>query len=309
MDKPDSGYKENSMNKFEQLLAEQDVILLDGAMGTMLINQGLKPGTPPELWNIEEPERIQAVHRAYIQAGSRLILTNSFGGSRIRLRKHNLENRSVELNRAAAKLARQEADRANRIIAVGGSIGPTGELMRPYGKLDYEEAKVAFAEQARALVDGGVDVLWIETMSDLNEAKAAIEGAQSSGTLPIVATMSFETKGRTMMGVTPNQALRTFTQLNLIATGANCGKGPDEVEYAINSMRQDGAGLFLVAKPNAGIPQMVNGQVVYNGTPQIMADFAKRVYNNGVKLIGACCGSTPEHILAMADALNLRSSS
>lgn len=295
------------MNKFEQLLAEQEVILLDGAMGTMLIQQGLKPGTAPELWNIEQPERVRAVHRAYIQAGSRIILTNSFGGNRYRLHRHNLEDRVNELNVTAAKLARLEADNADRIVAVGGSIGPMGELLRPYGKLEYEEAKSGFEEQANALVEGGVDLIWIETMSDLNEARAAIEGARSAGEIPIVATMSFETKGRTMMGVTPSQALKTFAGQNLAAVGANCGKGPEEVEFAIQAMCKEAPEILLVAKPNAGLPKLINGEVVYDGTPQIMADFAIRLRGSGAKLIGACCGSTPEHIRAMAEALNLRS--
>jgi 5-methyltetrahydrofolate--homocysteine methyltransferase len=293
------------MDRLDKLLSELDVILLDGAMGTMLIGQGLKPGTPPELWNVEFPGNIQSVHRAYIEAGSRIILTNSFGGNRMRLSKHNLEDRVVELNHVAAQNARREADVSDHIIAVAGSIGPTGELMRPYGKLEYEEAKAAFAEQAKALEDGGVDLLWIETMSDLNEAEAAVDGAQSVSKLPLVITMSFEAKGRTMMGVSTAQVLEVFKVKNLVAMGANCGKGPGEVETAIRSFRTEAPGVYLVAKPNAGAPKMLNAEVVYDGTPELMAEFAEKMKGEGVKFIGACCGSTPAHIRAMSKALKL----
>jgi methionine synthase I (cobalamin-dependent) len=291
------------MNRLEELIAELDVILLDGAMGTMLIEQGLESGTPPELWNMEHPERVRAVHRAYIEAGSRIILTNSFGGSQVRLDKHGLGDRVAELNRAAAEIARQEADAVDFIIAVAGSIGPCGELMKPYGKLEYDIAKDAFAEQAKALEAGGADLLWVETMSDLKEVQAAIEGAQSVSALPLVSTMSFETRGRTMMGVTPDQVLEAFKDKGLIALGANCGKGPEQVEIAIQAMEERKPDLYLVAKPNAGVPQLVDGQVVYDGTPEMMADFALRIRNSGAKFIGACCGSTPAHIAAMAKVL------
>ena len=197
------------MNRLKQLLDSESVILLDGAMGTMLMAAGLTSGAPPEEWNVSHPDLVRAVHRGYIQAGSRLILTNTFGCNRYRLKLHNLQDRAFELNRAAAQNARLEADAAAQLTAVGGSMGPTGELLEPMGELTPQGASEAFAEQAAGLADGGADVIWIETMSDLNEVKAAIEGARSAVSLPIVATMTFDTRGFTMMGVSPKKAIET----------------------------------------------------------------------------------------------------
>lgn len=276
---------------------------MDGAMGTMLIAAGLESGDAPEEWNVLYPERVRAVHRGYIQAGSRLILTNSFGGTRYRLGKHNLQDRVAELNRAAAANARAEADAAPHPVIVGGSMGPTGEMMAPMGSMTFEDAKAAFAEQAQALAEGGVDVIWIETMSDLNEVKAAVEGARSACDLPISATMTFDTHGHTMMGVSPERATEVFKGLDLIVMGANCGTGPEEIEMVIEIMHKINPQAILVAKANAGLPKWVNQELYYDGTPQVMAKYAVRVRDLGAQLIGACCGSTPEHIRAMADAL------
>lgn len=291
------------MNRLKTLLEKEGWLVLDGAMGTMLIQSGLESGSAPELWNVEHPEKVRAVHRAYIEAGSRIILTNSFGGSRIRLKSHNLQERAYELNRAAAENARAEAEAAAPPVLVAGSIGPSGELMAPMGKLTYERAKEAFAEQAQALAAGGADLIWVETMSDLNELKAAVEGAREATDLPVAATMTFDTHGRTMMGVTPKKAMQELGALDLIVSGANCGNGPDELEEAIQEMRAANPQAILVAKANAGLPKMVNQQVVYDGTPQVMAEYAVRVHELGAQLIGACCGSTPEHIRAMSAAL------
>lgn len=291
------------MNQLKTLLEKDGWLVLDGAMGTMLIQSGLESGSSPELWNVEHPEKVRAVHRAYIEAGSQVILTNSFGGSRIRLKSHNLQERAFELNRAAAENARAEADAAGHTVLVAGSMGPTGELMAPMGRLTYEAAKAAFAEQAAALAAGGVDLIWVETMSDLNELKAAVEGAREATDLAVAATMTFDTHGRTMMGVTPKKAMQELGSLDLIVSGANCGNGPDELETAIQEMRAADPQAILVAKANAGLPKMVNQQVVYDGTPQVMAEYAVRVRELGAQLIGACCGSTPEHIRVMSEAL------
>lgn len=191
------------MDKLQQLLDTREAIVLDGAMGTVLFAAGLQSGAPPEAWNVLHPDRIRAVHRGYIRAGSDIILTNSFGGTRYRLKLHNLQDRAYELNRAAAQNARAEADAAGRPVLVAGSMGPTGELLAPMGSMTFDDARAAFAEQARGLAAGGADLLWVETMSDLEEARAAVEGARSVSDLPIAATMSFDTNGRTMMGVTP----------------------------------------------------------------------------------------------------------
>lgn len=292
------------MNPLKKLLETGQPILLDGAMGTMLMDIGLVQGDPPEEWNVTHPERIREVHRAYILAGSRVILTNSFGGTSFRLEMHNLQDRVVELNKAAAQNARVEADAAPNLVVVAGSMGPSGQLFEPMGTMTFDEAKAAFAEQARGLAEGGVDVFWVETMSDLNEVKAAVEGARSVSDLPIVTTMSFDTHGHTMMGVSPVKALETLGTLDVIALGANCGTGSDELEVAIKTMREANPDAILVAKANAGIPQVVaGGAIVYNGTPEVMARYARNVSEMGVSMIGACCGSTPLHIRAMAEAL------
>lgn len=291
------------MNVLESVLSTEGYLLLDGAMGTMLMAAGLESGDAPEEWNVLYPERIRAVHREYIQAGSRLILTNSFGGTRYRLSLHNLDDQVAELNRAAAANARAEADAAPHTVVVGGSMGPTGELLVPMGEMTFDEAKAAFAEQAQALAEGGVDVIWIETMSDLNEVKAAVEGARSVCDLPISATMTFDTHLHTMMGVSPQRAIEVLGDLDLIVMGANCGTGPEEIEAVIEDMHQINPKAILVAKANAGLPKWIDQELHYDGTPEVMANYAVRVHERGASLIGACCGSTPEHIRAMAEAL------
>ena len=292
------------MNPLKKLLETGQPILLDGAMGTMLMDAGLEQGDPPEEWNVKHPDRIRAVHRSYIQAGSRVVLTNSFGGTGFRLEMHNLQDRVVELNKAAAQNARAEADAAPDIVVVAGSMGPTGQIFEPMGTLTFDEAKAAFAQQANGLAEGGVDVFWVETMSDLNEVKAAVEGARSVSDLPIVTTMSFDTHGHTMMGVSPVKAIETLGALDIIAIGANCGTGSDELEVAVKAMREANPDAVIVAKANAGIPQVVaGGDIVYNGTPEVMAQYARNVRDLGVSMIGGCCGSTPKHIRAMAEAL------
>jgi methionine synthase I (cobalamin-dependent) len=291
------------MGQLQTLLEEEAYLVLDGAMGTMLISAGLEPGSCPELWNVEQPEKVRAIHRAYIQAGSSVLLTNTFGGSRFRLKQNNLETRVAELNRAAAENLRAEADAAGRKILVAGSIGPTGELMEPLGKLTYESAREAFAEQAAALAEGGVDLFWIETMSDINEVRAAVEGARSVSDLPIAATMTFDAHGRTMMGVTPKKAVETLRGLDVLVVGANCGTGPAEFETIIQTMKAAAPEAILVAKANAGLPKMVGSELVYDGTPQVMAEYSVQMRDLGVRLIGACCGSTPAHIRAMVEAL------
>jgi len=284
-------------------LHSQQPVILDGAMGTLLIASGLQPGSAPELWNVEQPEKVRAVHRSYIEAGSQIILTNSFGGTRFRLARHGLEDRVHELNRAAAQIARAAAGAAGKTVLVAGSMGPTGEMLQPLGTLSVDDARQAFAAQAAALAEGGVDIFWIETMSDLNEVTAAIEGAQQAADLPVAVTMSFDTHGRTMMGVSPEKMVSALRSYNLAIIGANCGNGPDELEAAIQALRAAAPEAALIAKANAGMPKMVGGQVTYDGTPGVMADYALRVRELGARFIGGCCGSAPEHIRAMREAL------
>lgn len=291
------------MAAFFNLLDSNTVVVLDGATGTVLMAAGLEAGNPPEPWTVDHPERIRAMHRDYIAAGSQLILTNTFGGNRYRLKLHQLQDRVADLNQAAARLARTEAAAVTNLVVVAGSMGPTGEMIAPLGVTTAEEAQAAFAEQARALVAGGVDMLWIETMSDLTEVQAAIAGVQSVTDLPVAATMTFDTHGRTMMGVSPAQAIETLSALGVAAVGANCGNGPAEIEAVITAMHATNPAMPLIAKSNAGLPQLDNGQLYYDGTPDVMAAYAQRVQAAGARLIGGCCGTTPTHIAAMRAAL------
>jgi len=291
------------MNPLQALLDEYPYVLADGAMGTMLMNAGLEHGESPERWNVEHPDRVRAVHEAYINAGSQIVLTNTFGGSPFRLKLHKLDDRVAELNRAGAEIARNAADAAGRRVAVAGSMGPSGELIEPLGTLSVEEARDGFAQQAAALEAGGVDVLWIETMSDLQEVRAAVEGARQASSLPIVVTMTFDTRGFTMMGVSPAAAVDALQEMGLVAFGGNCGNGPAEIEGVIKAMHERNPEAVLVAKSNAGIPEMIGGEISYSGTPAVMAEHAVRIVELGARIIGACCGSTPEHIRAMREAL------
>ncbi|MGH8202446.1 MAG: homocysteine S-methyltransferase family protein, partial [Steroidobacteraceae bacterium] len=211
-------------DRLTPLLAQRPWLLADGAMGSNLFLRGLTSGDAPELWNIEHPQRIRELQRSFIEAGADIILTNSFGGNRHRLKLHKAENRVAALNEAAAALARAEADRAGRIVLVGGSMGPTGEILEPLGPLSAADARESFAEQAAALARGGADILWIETMSSSEETEAAIEGARRTG-LPIVTTLSFDTNGRTMMGITPAELAGLSRKHHLTACGSNCGVG------------------------------------------------------------------------------------
>ncbi len=288
----------------QALLDAGGTVIADGAMGSLLFSMGLERGTSPELWNVEQPDKVASAHRAYLQAGTQVILTNTFGGTRPRLGTHGLGDRAVELNRAAARIALAEVEAAPHLAAVAGDIGPTGLMLEPLGDLTFDDAAAAFEEQARALVEGGISALWIETMSDLEEVRAAVEGCRRAAPdLPLIATLTFDTKGRTMMGVTPEKALKTLSEYDLVALGANCGNGPDELEAAITKMHAAGAVLPLVAKANAGVPRMQDGETIYDATPADMAGYAVRVRDQGARIIGACCGSTPAHIRAIAEAL------
>lgn len=286
-------------------LASGDVLLADGATGTMLLEAGLPTGTPGEAWVLERPEEIMKLHRAYVEAGSQFILTSTFGGTRARLKAAGLDVQVAEVNHRAAELARRVA---GDDLYVGGDIGPTGEMMAPIGSLTYEAAVELFAEQAQALAAGGVDCIYIETMSDLNEAKAAVAGARQACDLPVFCTFSFDTHGRTSMGVSPAQAAEAMAELGVPATGANCGHAPEEVLEFLPQMRQavpEAEAIALIAKPNAGVPHMIERQVVYDATPQRMAELALRYVELGARIVGTCCGSSPAHIAAIAAALRI----
>jgi len=280
----------------ERLLAGE-ILIADGATGTTLMAAGLPPGAPPELWNVERPEQILQIHRSYLEAGSQIILTNTFGGSRIKLETAGYGERVGELNRAAAALARQAA--GGRAY-VAGDIGPIGELMAPFGKLTYQAAVETFAEQSKALAQGGVDLIWIETMMDLQEARAAVTGARQATDLPIFCSLSFGPKGRTMMGVKAGQAAEELWPLGLTAIGANCGEGIEPVVAALAQMKEVLPGAPLIAKPNAGLPRLVGDETVYDMGPSDFAARAPDFIALGAQIIGGCCGSSPAHITAVA---------
>jgi len=291
------------MQGLRSYLSAGHILIADGATGTVLQSMGLEPGAAPELWNVEKPDSVRALHRAYLEAGAQVVLTNTFGASRLKLdRTGGLGDRVSELNEAAGRLARAEAGEE---AYVAGDIGPSGMLMVPYGPLDYDKAVVMFAEEARALVDGGVDLIWVETMSDLDEAAAAVEGALQANDVPIFCSLSFTQVGRTIMGVRPSEAYERLCEMGVTAVGANCGEGVEPVIVALGEMqsaRQSAGGLVpaLIAKPNAGLPHLENGNTVFDLGPDEMAAYTKQFLELGAQVIGACCGSTPSHIAAIA---------
>lgn len=293
------------MKDLREYLNAGNILIADGAIGTMLQAAGLPPGTPPDLWNVENPAAIRGVYRAYLDAGAQVILANTFGGNPIRLRiAGGLEERMAELNRAAVTLAKEEAVGQAYVAA---DMGPTGELLAPLGTLSYEDAVAAFAAQARVLAESEVDLIWIETMSDVNEARAAVEGIKQVTDLPVFCSLSFELKkdkARTMMGVSPRQTAETLWHLGLTAIGANCGDGLEVMTPVLTEFRAALPDAVLIAKPNAGLPRMVDDETVFDLGAEEMAAHMPHLVELGAQVIGGCCGSTPAHIAAIAAALS-----
>jgi len=287
-----------------ELLQERGWLLADGATGTTFFKMGLEAGDAPELWNTSDPDKVTALHKGFVDAGSDIILTNSFGGSSYRLKLHDAQDRVHELNEAAARIAREVADASGRQVVVAGSMGPTGEIFEPVGSLSHADGVAAFAEQAAGLKQGGADVLWIETISSEEELRAAVEGAATTG-LPLVTTMSFDTAGRTMIGITPQGfgALAASPDTQPAAIGANCGVGAAELIATVLGITEARPDAIAVAKGNCGIPEFVDGHIHYSGTPELMADYARLARDAGARIIGGCCGTTAEHLVAMRAAL------
>jgi 5-methyltetrahydrofolate--homocysteine methyltransferase len=283
---------------------EKGILISDGAMGTMLQSKGLTDGGAPELWNVENPTAIEEVLEEYAAAGANLITTNTFGGTRGRLQMHGLEDRLFELNKAGAEIARKVADRHPGCFVMG-DVGPSGELMEPMGTMTLDEAKALFADQIKALVAGGVDAILIETMSDLQEVEAAVKAAKEvAPELPIIVTFSFDTNLRTMMGVKPAVAVKTLAAEGVRIIGANCGRGVDEMRVIAKELTEARPeGVFIITQSNAGLPKLVGGDFIYDGTPEEMSKYAVDMKNLGVNVIGSCCGSTPAHTKAMASAI------
>ncbi len=292
-------------NALSTLLDTVDVILADGATGTNLFNMGLQSGDAPELWNVDAPDKIRALYQGSVDAGSDLFLTNTFGGTAARLKLHDAQNRVSELNRIGAELGREVADKAGRPVVVAGSVGPTGEIMEPVGSLSHTEAVEMFHEQADALKAGGADVLWLETISAPEEFRAAAE-AFALADMPWCGTMSFDTAGRTMMGVTSSDLamiVETFPNPP-VAFGANCGTGASDILRTVLGFAAQGNERPLISKGNAGIPKYVDGHIHYDGTPELMGQYAAMARDAGATIIGGCCGTMPAHLRKMREALD-----
>ena len=292
------------MNNLFKILDEKQYILADGATGTNLFAMGLETGNPPEPWNIDHKGRIRALHQGFVDAGSDLILTNSFGGNSFRLKLHNLESQVFELNQTAAMIAREVADEAGRTVVVAGAIGPTGEMIEPHGLMTAKQATDAFKIQAEGLVEGGVDVLWLETMYSIEELEAAIEAVKEFD-IPVCATMSFDTAGKTMMGVTPAELAKRSQGFGLFGVGGNCGVGaPDLLAAIIDINRNMTDDTIIIAKANCGIPEFHDGSIVYSGTEELMAEYVHLALNSGARIVGGCCGTSFKHIRAMRKAMD-----
>ncbi|MGR3614836.1 MAG: betaine--homocysteine S-methyltransferase [Paracoccaceae bacterium] len=294
-------------NAFSALLAEKGTLLADGATGTNLFNMGLQAGDAPELWNVDEPEKIRALYRGSVEAGSDMFLTNTFGGTSARLKLHDAQGRVRELNRIGAELGREVADKVGRTVVVAGSVGPTGEIMEPIGSLSHAAAVEMFHEQAEGLKEGGVDVLWLETISAPEEFRAAAE-AFALADMPWAGTMSFDTAGRTMMGVTSADMAQLVETLPNppLAFGANCGTGASDILRTVLGFVAQGTERPIISKGNAGIPKYVDGHIHYDGTPELMGDYAAMARDSGASVIGGCCGTMPEHLREMRKALDTR---
>jgi 5-methyltetrahydrofolate--homocysteine methyltransferase len=277
------------------------VVVADGAIGTYLQAQGLPPATPPEVWNVEQPEMVRSMHEAYLAAGAQILTTNTFGGNRLRLPDEVHGHRRAELVTQGVRIARQAA---GDVAWVAGSMGPTGRLIEPLGDVKCEEAEEAYAEQASLMAEAGADVILVETMSDVLEARAALRGARRATSLPVFVTFSFDGLGRTMMGTTAEEAAREVQTLGAAATGANCGQGIPATIVALQQMRR-AVTIPLIAQPNAGMPRLeATGETTWDGTPDEFAEAARRLIELGARVVGACCGSTPAHILAIRAAVD-----
>ncbi|QFT92830.1 Bifunctional homocysteine S-methyltransferase/5,10-methylenetetrahydrofolate reductase [Roseovarius sp. THAF9] len=294
-------------NALSKMMAGRDWILADGATGTNLFNMGLSSGDAPEMWNVEHPDRIEKLYAMAVDAGSDLFLTNSFGGNAARLKLHGAQKRARELSRVSAEIGREVADRRDRAVVVAGSVGPTGEIMAPMGSLTHDLAVEIFHEQAEGLKEGGADVLWLETISAPEEYEAAAEAFKLAD-MPWCGTMSFDTAGRTMMGLTSADMAVMVEKLDHkpLAFGANCGVGASDLMRTVLGFVAQGTERPIVAKGNAGIPKYVDGHIHYNGTPDLMADYAVLARDAGATIIGGCCGTMPEHLSKMREALETR---
>ena len=293
------------MNKFLERLSAGEILVADGATGSNLQKMGLKPGRPPEDLIVDNPDILFQLEKSFVDAGSDIILTCTFGGTRMRMKDSKYQDRAPEVNMRAAELARKAASSRNDGVLVAGSMGPVGALIKPYGPLEAEDVKATFAEQAKALADGGVDLLLIETMFSFEETTAAFEGARSVTDLPIVVSFSYDRGTRTMMGVKPKDVIKRYCEMGVNMVGANCGTTLENMEAVVKEYRATVPDMPLWVKPNAGVPHMdiETEQGVYDMGPEDMATYAKKYVELGARVVGGCCGNTPEHVAAIAKAV------
>lgn len=285
---------------FSELLAARGVLVADGATGTNYQEKGLGLGVAPEEWLFDAPELVLELHREFVEAGADLILTDTFGATSIRLGDSPLQGRTREVNLRAVEIAREAAGDS---VLVAGSLGPTGQLAEPLGPLGPDECAAAYAEQAAALAEGGADILVLETFFALEEGVPAIRGVQSASDLPLVASFSFDMGTRTMMGVSPTDVVEAVAPFGIAAIGANCGRSLADADLVIAELLGAAGDVPIWAKPNAGVPRMVGDHPVYEATPEILAEHARRYVEQGVKIVGGCCGSTPAHVAAIRAAV------
>ncbi|HET9589499.1 MAG TPA: homocysteine S-methyltransferase family protein [Anaerolineales bacterium] len=292
------------MNQFLERLGSGEILVADGATGSNLQKMGLKPGRPPEDLIIDDPETILGLAGSFVDAGADIILTCTFGGTRLRMKDSKYQDRTPEVNIRAAELACRAASTRQGVL-VAGSMGPVGALIKPYGPLEAEEVRAAFAEQAKALAEGGADLLLIETMFSFEETTAAFEGARSVTDLPVVVSFSYDRGTRSMMGVKPKDVIKRYVEMGVALVGANCGTTLENMEAVVREYAAALPGFPLWVKPNAGVPHMdiETEQGVYDMGPEDMAQFARKYVELGAKVVGGCCGSTPEHIAAIVKAV------
>ena len=283
-----------------RVLSTDRIVVCDGAMGTMIHSKGIPIGASFDEVNLSQPGTVEEIHRAYIQAGADILETNTFGANRIKLESHGLGHKVRDINIAGARLAKSCA--GDKTL-VAGAIGPTSRLMHPLGPLTFDEACDVYREQIMALCEGGVDLLIIETIQDLREAKAAMLAAKAITEIPIISQMSFTQEGRTMMGTPPDAAAVVLSSFGATLVGTNCGTGPQDMLDAVHAMARVTA-CGLSAQPNAGLPRFVEGRLMYLSTPEYMADFARQFAEAGAVLVGGCCGTTPDHIKAIVGAVS-----
>ena len=288
-----------------RLLGER-ILVIDGAMGTMLQENGLKSGEFPETWNITHPEVVRKIHSDYLKAGADIILTNTFGANGIKLMKFNQQNQLKDINEEAVKLAREAVDSYCKEYSVeafvAGSVGPTGEILEPYGPLKNREAYQGYQDQIKVVVSAGVDMIVLETFYNLDEIKIALKAVKENSDLTVFASMSFDDNLKTIYGISPEKAVEELIREEADGVGANCGSGPELLYQVLTRMRIITDAPLLV-EPNAGIPYLDNNKVIYPASPQEMAEYAEKFAKLKVNIIGGCCGTTPEHIKAIADKI------